>query len=66
MTVRADVEACDWKVDYWTTDGYQHTAYLDNITHDHLMAFGTHKHTDKPVVLTRDAVGDRWRESAGD
>lgn len=63
MDAPTDTQPCDWKVDYWTQDGFKNTAYLDNITHDHLMAFGTHKHTDEPVVLTRSAVGERWTES---
>lgn len=59
-----ETEPCDWKVSYWTPEGYQFTAYLDNITHDQLMAYGTEKHTDRPVVLTRDSVDERWTEAA--
>lgn len=55
-----ETEPCDWKVDYWTPGGYRFTAYLNNITHDRLMAYGTEKHTDREVLLVRDSVDGPW------
>lgn len=58
-----ETEPCDWKVDYWTQDGAKFTAYLDNITHNQLVAYGTEKHSDRPVMLIRDHVDERWTEA---
>lgn len=52
------------KVDYWTPAGHQRTAYLDNVTHDQLVAHGTEKHTDVAVILVRDSLGEPWTEAA--
>lgn len=63
MSQAPETEPCDWKVDFWTASGHRRTAYLEDITFDHLMAVGTEKHTDEPVALVREKIGDRWRES---
>lgn len=60
----SDWPECGDKVDYLNEGGYKQTAYLDQTSWNRKIAIGTHKHTDRLLVLVWDDGKEIWREVA--